>query len=283
MLLYGGCVSLCFTLSEYWIASATPEGRRGFVIGLYATLLSIGFAIGPAIIALLGTGSIAPFLIGSALMIAAAVPALLARGELARLPRAAEGALLHVRLRRAGRHDRRPRLRHGRERRLRLPAALGPASRLRAERLRAARLGDDARQRRGADPDRHAGGPLRSRGCSCSAARWSAPPGCWSPGWSPARSRRSWPCSSSGAARPRASTRSASRILASRYSGADLAGANAAFVFCYALGMLTGPLMIGDAMARAPLARPAAAPWRGLRDLCRSSWPRRCGSRAAQP
>ena len=76
MLLYGACVSLCFTLSEYWIASATPEGRRGFVIGLYSTLLSIGFAIGPAIIALLGTGSIAPFLIGSALMIAAAVPAL---------------------------------------------------------------------------------------------------------------------------------------------------------------------------------------------------------------
>ena len=43
-------------------------------------------------------------------------------------------------------------------------------------------------------------------------------------------------------------------LLASRYSGPDLAGANAAFVFCYALGMLTGPLMIGDAMARAPLA-----------------------------
>ena len=42
--------------------------------------------------------------------------------------------------------------------------------------------------------------------------------------------------------------------LASRFSGADLAGANAAFVFCYALGMLVGPLAIGDAMARAPIA-----------------------------
>jgi MFS family permease len=41
--------------------------------------------------------------------------------------------------------------------------------------------------------------------------------------------------------------------LASRFSGADLAGANAAFVFCYALGMLCGPPLLGDAMARAPL------------------------------
>ena len=36
------------------------------------------------------------------------------------------------------------------------------------------------------------------------------------------------------------------------YAGADLASANAAFIFCYALGMLVGPVMAGDAMARAP-------------------------------
>ena len=41
--------------------------------------------------------------------------------------------------------------------------------------------------------------------------------------------------------------------LASRFSGADLASANAAFVFCYALGMLIGPAAVGDAMARAPV------------------------------
>jgi MFS family permease len=40
--------------------------------------------------------------------------------------------------------------------------------------------------------------------------------------------------------------------LASRFSGGDLAGANAAFIFCYALGMLIGPVAVGDAMARAP-------------------------------
>jgi MFS family permease len=41
--------------------------------------------------------------------------------------------------------------------------------------------------------------------------------------------------------------------LASRFSGAELAGANAALVFCYALGMLIGPVIVGDAMARAPV------------------------------
>jgi MFS family permease len=40
--------------------------------------------------------------------------------------------------------------------------------------------------------------------------------------------------------------------LATCFSGAELAGANAAFVFCYASGMLVGPLVVGDAMTRAP-------------------------------
>src|SRR6188474_3743146 len=30
---YGIVISLCFTLSEYWIGAATPEGRRGAVMG----------------------------------------------------------------------------------------------------------------------------------------------------------------------------------------------------------------------------------------------------------
>jgi MFS family permease len=36
--------------------------------------------------------------------------------------------------------------------------------------------------------------------------------------------------------------------LGSRLTGRDLASANAAFIFCYALGMLTGPQMIGICM-----------------------------------
>src|SRR5919205_4186754 len=48
-------------------------------MGLYATILSLGFAIGPGIISVLGAHSFAPFLIGSIVMAVAAVPALLAR------------------------------------------------------------------------------------------------------------------------------------------------------------------------------------------------------------
>jgi MFS family permease len=36
--------------------------------------------------------------------------------------------------------------------------------------------------------------------------------------------------------------------LGSRLTGRDLASANAAFVFCYGLGMLLGPQVIGIAM-----------------------------------
>ena len=38
--------------------------------------------------------------------------------------------------------------------------------------------------------------------------------------------------------------------LGSRLSGRDLASANAAFVFCYGLGMLAGPQAIGIGMDR---------------------------------
>jgi MFS family permease len=41
--------------------------------------------------------------------------------------------------------------------------------------------------------------------------------------------------------------------LASRFAGGELASANAAFVFCYGLGMLVGPTLLGDAVARAPM------------------------------
>ena len=42
--------------------------------------------------------------------------------------------------------------------------------------------------------------------------------------------------------------------LAGRFSGADLAGATAAFIFCYALGMLLGPPLIGETMIHLPTA-----------------------------
>jgi MFS family permease len=77
---YGSAVTLFFTLAEYWINAVTPNHRRGLVMGIYATVLSLGFAVGPAIISLLGTSSLRPFLVGAAIMLLSALPVLAARG-----------------------------------------------------------------------------------------------------------------------------------------------------------------------------------------------------------
>jgi MFS family permease len=78
-------VGLCtlFVLSEYWITSAAPAHRRGLIMGIYATVLALGFAAGPAILALVGTSGFQPYMTGAAIFLAAAIPLglALARGD----------------------------------------------------------------------------------------------------------------------------------------------------------------------------------------------------------
>ncbi len=77
----GASVTVMFVLSEFWITTATPEHRRGLAIGLYVTMLSGGFAVGPLILAITGTAGDLPFLIGAALFAGSALPLMLnARG-----------------------------------------------------------------------------------------------------------------------------------------------------------------------------------------------------------
>lgn len=52
-----GALSILFVVSEFWMNAAAPDGRRGFVMGIYATVLSTGFAAGPALLALFGSDS----------------------------------------------------------------------------------------------------------------------------------------------------------------------------------------------------------------------------------
>ncbi|MGL4439114.1 MAG: MFS transporter [Bosea sp. (in: a-proteobacteria)] len=77
-----------FVLSEYWISALAPPERRGMVMGIYATVLALGFAAGPAILAGVGTTGWAPYLAGAALIALASVPLLLARGLLPTLDHA---------------------------------------------------------------------------------------------------------------------------------------------------------------------------------------------------
>jgi len=75
--IFGCALTALFVMSEYWINAIAPPAHRGFVLGLYATVLAAGFAAGPAILALVGTKGSAPFMLGVALFAVAAVPVLL--------------------------------------------------------------------------------------------------------------------------------------------------------------------------------------------------------------
>ena len=91
---FGAALSVLFVLSEFWINAAAPDHRRGFVMGVYATVLAIGFAVGPGILAVLGTQGPAPYLAGAALFALAAWPILLAARSAPRLPREGRARVL---------------------------------------------------------------------------------------------------------------------------------------------------------------------------------------------
>ncbi|KQT60059.1 hypothetical protein ASG52_18200 [Methylobacterium sp. Leaf456] len=72
-------LGVLFVLSEFWINDAAPPDRRGLVMGIYATVLALGFAIGPALLTGLGTEGFAPYLAGAGLFFLGLLPLGLAR------------------------------------------------------------------------------------------------------------------------------------------------------------------------------------------------------------
>ena len=54
-------LTVLFILSEFWISMSAPPRRRGFVLGIYATVLSLGFAFGPWLFAKMGSAGFLPF------------------------------------------------------------------------------------------------------------------------------------------------------------------------------------------------------------------------------
>ncbi|MEJ0094392.1 MAG: MFS transporter [Methylocella sp.] len=78
---FGAALTTLFVLSEYWINAIAPPERRGFVIGLYAASVAFGFAAGPFILALVGTESSAGFIVATALFVAAALPIIVGSGS----------------------------------------------------------------------------------------------------------------------------------------------------------------------------------------------------------
>jgi MFS family permease len=83
---FSAAVTTIFALTEFWISSLAPDKRRGLIVGIYTAFLSIGISIGPLILAVVGTDGIAPFVIGSLALLAAAVPVACVRGRQPDLP-----------------------------------------------------------------------------------------------------------------------------------------------------------------------------------------------------
>jgi MFS family permease len=89
--LMGAALGVIFTLSEFWINAAAPPERRGMVMGLYATTLYAGFALGPLLLgAMIGDGTaFLPYLVTAALMASGLIPLFLARRNVPQLAQTA--------------------------------------------------------------------------------------------------------------------------------------------------------------------------------------------------
>jgi MFS family permease len=75
---FHGAITIVFILSEFWINDVAPAHRRGFVLGIYGTVLSLGFAAGPAIFSIIGSQGLLPFATGAAIILVSAIPIALA-------------------------------------------------------------------------------------------------------------------------------------------------------------------------------------------------------------
>ncbi|MFG1444050.1 MFS transporter [Xanthobacter agilis] len=76
----GAALCVLFAVSEFWINAVAPHHRRGLVMGIYATALSVGAALGPVILSATGTSGWPPYLAGAAVLCLGALPILMARG-----------------------------------------------------------------------------------------------------------------------------------------------------------------------------------------------------------
>jgi MFS family permease len=72
-LLLGAASETLFVLSETWLNSLNSDRTRGRAMGAYTAALSVGFALGPLILSLVGTNGALPYVIGAALTAAAAL------------------------------------------------------------------------------------------------------------------------------------------------------------------------------------------------------------------
>ena len=86
-LAFGVSLTVLFVMSEIWINAAAPPAQRGLVMGIYATALALGFSVGPVLLSLTGATGMLPFAVGAGLFALAGVPVALAGGSAPELQR----------------------------------------------------------------------------------------------------------------------------------------------------------------------------------------------------
>ena len=77
-LVFHSAINAAFILSEFWINTLAPPDRRGLLMGIYGTVLSMGLAVGPAILGLVGAEGWMPFAIGTLVLALSSLPVIAA-------------------------------------------------------------------------------------------------------------------------------------------------------------------------------------------------------------
>ena len=89
----GMAASFLWIAGEAWVNHAAAETYRGRIVAIFGIVVSAGFALGPMILSMTGTGGWAPFLVTIALLLVAAAVLASALGSAPKLRGKASGPL----------------------------------------------------------------------------------------------------------------------------------------------------------------------------------------------
>lgn len=89
----GFTVGTLFTVSEAWVVEAASGPARSRIMALYASILSLSFSLGPALISFTGIDTMLPFLIGAAFLAASTIPMFFYRASVSLVPESGERQL----------------------------------------------------------------------------------------------------------------------------------------------------------------------------------------------
>jgi len=98
-ILLGAVSEALFVLSETWLNALSKEENRAKIMGIYTAALSVGFALGPMVLSVVGTKGFAPFITGALLTSGAAFFVMAPSIKAPRLDRPSHGnPLIYMRM-----------------------------------------------------------------------------------------------------------------------------------------------------------------------------------------